>query len=351
MSCKGDCDDTDPISNPAAQEFCNRKDSDCNGYIDDYSGLDAPDWYQDLDGDGAGNAQQMIRYCPDENGEGPPGYADNDEDCDDEDPARYQGNKEVCDGIDNDCDGLVDGENAEGGLLWSPDFDGDGFPSSQNIVYSCVQPDEYFIAREEEMLLDCDDSSASIKPGADEFCNGLDDNCDGLIDEDAVDTQNFYSDVDGDGFGDANDSVLACQAVAGWVDNPDDCNDNNANINPDASELCNGLDDDCNGQTDEQALNPSVYYVDSDGDGYGDINQTYLSCPSYVADEASAPFGYAQLSGDCNDQEALIHPAAEEWCTSGVDENCDGHNTLGAVDYSTYLADTDGDGFGNQATS
>ena len=338
----GDCDDSDPTTNPHAQEFCNGQDSDCNTFVDDYAGPGAPEWYLDQDGDGQGRSDSVVLLC-----NKPDGYADNNTDCDDQNPNVYKNNKEVCDGIDNDCDGLVDGESAEGGQLWSPDFDEDGYPSSSTVIYSCEKPDSFFIAREEGILLDCDDSAASIYPNAAEICNGLDDNCDGLIDEAAIDMNSFYADVDGDGYGDINDTVSACSADAGWVSNSGDCNDNHPGINPAASEVCNGLDDDCNGQTDEQALNPSVYYVDSDGDGYGDTDQTYLACPSFDTGEALAPVGYASLSGDCNDQEPLIHPTADEWCTASVDENCDGHNTLGAVDYATYLADTDGDSFGN----
>ena len=106
----------------------------------------------------------------------------------------------------------------------------------------------------------------------------------------------YYADKDGDGYGDAGDSVLACGLRGGWVANKSDCNDNDASIHPGATELCgNGTDDDCDGQVDEACGSP-----DNDGDGY------------------------TTTQGDCNDNNASVHPGAAEACGNGIDDNCNG---------------------------
>ncbi len=98
---------------------------------------------------------------------------------------------------------------------------------------------------------DCDDRDAATFPGADETCNGVDDDCDGEADEDAVDVSTFYADTDGDGHGDAADPVEACVAPEGYVETGDDCDDGSAAVSPSAEESCNDTDDDCDGAVDE----------------------------------------------------------------------------------------------------
>jgi hypothetical protein len=83
---------------------------------------------------------------------------------------------------------------------------------------------------------DCNDNNASIHPGATELCNGVDDNCNGTVDEGCP----TCTDADADGY--------KAQASCGTLV---DCNDNNATIHPGATELCNGVDDNCNGTVDE----------------------------------------------------------------------------------------------------
>ena len=138
-------------------------------------------------------------------------------------------------------------------------------------VYTDADGDGYGVATGETSCTestitpgDCDDNNEAINPVAAEICNDVDDNCDGTIDE-GVKTM-YYTDADGDGYGDINAlAVEACTAPTGSVDNNDDCDDNNALVNPAQIEVCNDVDDNCNGQVDE-GLTFVDYYTDSDLD-------------------------------------------------------------------------------------
>ena len=171
------------------------------------------------------------------------GYTVGQGDCDDSDAAIYPGAPEICDGIDNDCDGEVD----EGVTTpYYEDADGDGYGlSTVGPVMTCSPPAGYVSNN-----LDCDDSDAAIYPGAPEICDGIDNDCDGEVDEGV--TTPYYEDADGDGYGLSTvGPVMTCSPPAGYVSNNLDCDDSDAAIYPGATEIEDGIDNDCDGDIDE----------------------------------------------------------------------------------------------------
>ncbi|MCB0522039.1 MAG: hypothetical protein KDD27_24060, partial [Saprospiraceae bacterium] len=400
----GDCNDSDAAINPAATEVCDGVDNNCDGQTD--NGV-LTTYYADTDGDGFGDPANSTMACAQ-----PTGYVFDNTDCDDGDPNEFPGQ------------------------TWYKDADGDLYSDGTSQV-ACERPTDHFTAGElMETSGDCNDGDAAINPAATEVCDGVDNDCDGQIDVGVQTT--YYADTDSDGFGDPANSTMACAQPTGYVsDNTDcddsdgnefpgqtwykdadgdlysngtsqtacerpanyftageltqtdgDCNDSDAAINPAATEVCDGVDNDCDGQADNGVL--ITYYADTDGDGFGDPANSTMACSQpvgYVSDNTDCddndgnefpgqiwyldfdgdlysdgtsqtacerPANYftegelTETSGDCNDGDPAINPAATEVC-DGVDNNCDGQTDNGVL--ITYYADTDGDGFGDPANS
>ncbi len=243
------------------------------------------------------------------------------DDCDDSDPNRYPGNEEVCDTADHDedCDPMTFGAR---------DTDGDGSFDDR-----CCNVDD---AGMRYCGDDCDDTMSSIHPGQVEICDGLDQDCDGMIDEGAA-MGTYYPDCDGDGYGDSTESsVMGCApaepptscggiVTATWAPIGTDCDDTRSAVHPTAAELCNGRDDDCNGAFDGPG-------EDDDGDGYAD----------------------ATCGGDdCDDDCASCHPGGGPELCDGRDQDCDTMIDEG-IDPSletTYYHDADHDGVGDSTTA
>ena len=272
LTCGTDCDDTSAEVNPEATEVCNGVDEDCDGALDE--GLRVP-FYVDGDDDGYGDGgEPPVLACVE-----PAGHSPFATDCDDTNPAVNPRNTERCDGLDNDCNGRLDGADE--------DDDGDGFADA--------------CAGLPAAETDCDDTSAAVFPGADELCNAIDDDCDGVSD-----------DADGDG----HSAIGAC---AGGPLSADDCDDAVATTHPGAAELCNGVDDDCNGVVDDPGARCDLAGVDDATcvDGSCRIDgcaSGFQDCDADASNGCEEDLGASRVAcGGCG-----IACAADEHCDGGT---------------------------------
>ena len=306
----GDCDDNNADVRPNADEVCNGIDDNCDDVIDPPGSVGAVEVYSDADGDSFGAIEDPLLLCV---------VGDNQStttgDCDDTQATVFPDADEVCDGLDNNCNGDID-EDVVGLALWYADADLDGYgdPDAPSIE-SCEQPEGYVLNSD-----DCDDGNSEVLPLGIERCNGLDNDCNGVIDDGAVDAFEVYPDADGDGQGDANaDPVLQCE-VSDGVTNNQDCDDSERSVFEGGVEICDGLDNDCDGDIDDD-VRFVQWYADQDGDRFGG---------EAVGDPDCAPpqEGAVETDGDCDDSDASVFPGAEEVVGDGIDQDCDGFDTL-----------------------
>jgi hypothetical protein len=271
-----ECDDGDPGVSPAAVEVCDGDDEDCDGATDD--GFD-----QDVDGQ---------TTCAG--------------DCDDANPLVHAGAAELCDGLDSDCDPASTPEGGEG------DGDGDGHVPCAGYV----EQGAGFVGGD-----DCDDDQPYVFPGAYEYCDGLDNDCDPV-------TAASWGEADADG-----DGHLACAAfVDHGASGPGgpllgglDCDDGNPARHAAAAEVCDGWDNDCD------LASPGETDADED---------RYLACAGFVDQGALNPAGEPLLGADdCADDQQHRFPGNPEVC-DGLDNDCD-PATDGLLDED----DGDGDGW------
>ncbi len=295
----GDCLDSNASASPVGVETCNGIDDNCSGATDE--GV-TTSFYRDADGDGFGTGT-AIASCG-----ATAGYVANSTDCNDACSSCHPGGTEVCDGLDNNCNSSID----EGVLVACyADADNDTYaPSGAVAANQCPVGGRATFGgcavnstnrAPAAGSIDCADANGARNPGMPEVCNGIDDNCDGAVDEGVL--QLWYRDADGDGFGNAGlPSMLPCTANPGYTRVAGDCDDANGARSPGATELCDGIDNNCNGVLDATG-------EDDDRDGY--------------ADTACGAGCTAVTCHDCNDTRADIHPSAVEIC-DGVDSNCTG---------------------------
>ena len=252
--------------------------------------------WTDLDGDGFG-VDPIGWVC-----KAGPNEATNNVDCDDEDATVMPGAEEICDLVDNDCDGSIDETVAK--QPWYPDADGDGFGNNQNADFACLQPSAIHV----EVSGDCDDNNADVSPLALEVCNTIDDDCDTLIDDsdggvDPDTKTSWYRDTDLDGFGTPDVVMQACQGPSNSSQLGTDCDDDDATINPSQVEICDDIDNDCDALIDDfdDYVDPATqteFFNDNDNDGYGDPNAMTLSC--------EAVNGASDNDLDCDDNDPIV---------------------------------------------
>jgi hypothetical protein len=265
--------DCAPFNNtiyPGASEICNGIDEDCDGTADNGVTLT---YYVDADGDNFG-AGDMMAFCSDPG----TGYSVNDADCDDTNSSIYPSATEICNAIDEDCDGVPD--NGLTFTTYYADADGDTHGDVAVTTTTCDGAPMGYVSNSD----DCDDTDDSVYPGVIDLCNGIDNDCDGNIDDDALFTT-YYLDNDGDTYGDQLDAgtTFCYVPAAPYVLDNTDCNDADGSINPGETEICNGIDDDCSGVHDDGGVVFLDYYVDADGDGYGQ-GAAFGFCEAPVSD-------------------------------------------------------------------
>ncbi|MBM4392457.1 MAG: lamin tail domain-containing protein [Deltaproteobacteria bacterium] len=320
-----DCDDVDPTVLPGGTELCDGRDNDCDGTVDD-DPADGLLLYTDTDRDGLGAGGALWSACAPVDGTSTVLG-----DCDDLDPTSFPGGTEVCDGRDNDCNGVVD-DSPSDGIEYFPDADGDGYGELDLGEPRCELGEGWV-----ESSNDCDDADALVFPGAEELCDLEDNDCDGTIDGATVGDRTYFADLDGDGHGDAASTVENCGLPAGYSELADDCDDGDASRAPSLSETCDEVDNDCDGAVDEDPVDGATWYADADADGHGS-DEGEVAC--------AQPEGTLATGGDCDDDAAAVYPGTTETCDDR-DNDCDGAtDEPDALDAVTFYYDADLDGYG-----
>jgi len=287
-----DCAPLDAAVYPGATETCDGKDTNCDGLTDNEGAVGCTDYYLDIDEDTYGNQNASTRcLC------GPDAAtfytASNNTDCDDQKPLVYPDAPELCNNVDDDCDGDTDEAQGLAPCNVTNEFGscvGDTQCTGGVVICNGPTPQE-------------------------ESCNGVDDNCDGVADE-------GFPNLDGDEFADCVDDDIDGDGDL----NVDDCAPTDPLINSGATEVCgNAIDENCNNQLDdEDAQGCQIFYQDADLDTFGSD-----TAPSKCLCAASASIYYTvQVQGDCNDLNSFAKPGAAETC-NGQDDNCDGNTDEG----------------------
>jgi len=286
-----DCEPLDDTFYPNAPETCDALDSDCD--------LSLADEFEDFDNDDDPDCTDT-----DDDNDGDPDVTD----CDDHNPAAFNGNIEIADNfVDDDCSGadtvtcFVDGDGDGVGISDSPTLEADGLCGDD--------------LGESNFDTDCDDGDDTIFPGAEEFCDSDDSNCDGDLVDQFTDIDNddipdcADDDADGDGF----------STVAG------DCDDADALVFPSAVELCDGIDNDCDGLVD--SLDPDAQGADFDNDGDAapfcggtDCNDNDDTLHGLDLDNDLV----SPCDGDCDDGNSAISPGEQDLPYDGIDQDCSG---------------------------
>jgi len=322
-----DCDDSNSNIHIGALEICDGIDNDCDKFIDEENSVGCTYYYYDGDQDGYGNFAISVCKCS------KPGssYVTNSGDCQDTQEAVHPNQIESCNQKDDNCNGQVDEGNVCGSTTYYCDEDHDGYTSS--VAHSCTGSNcipSYCYSF--TTTIDCNDNNFDVSPSKTETCNGIDDNCDGVIDpQDSNNCKTYFYDGDQDGYGTTASFCLCAPTGSYTATKTGDCNSNTAEANPGMMEKCDGIDNDCDGLTDEEgAISCTVYYYDYDKDTWG--TDTFKCLCSAGGNLKSTIYYTATQKVDCNDNNANVHPGQKEAypgkseanCVNHLDDDCDG---------------------------
>jgi len=286
-----------------------------------------------------------------------------DVDCDDTDATVHPDAREVCDGVDNNCNGRADDADpqldASTATTFYEDSDGDGYGVATQTVQACVAPAGFSGAN-----TDCLDTDPNVSPAGLEVCNGIDDDCDDWVDDDddSLDSSTgmeVYVDADGDGHGDAERTVWVCEVGDGTASVADDCDDTSAERAPDLPEICgDGIDNDCSGDdkgcglhfrgstTDAEVtfatgtqvglgLGESLLIHDQNGDGTDDLVVFAAGLLSGASGERD---GYRYVA------HGPFSPGAVDIDASAADDQVWISDDLSRASSAANVGDLDGDG-------
>lgn len=342
---EGDCDDTNPDIFPGNVEICDGLDNDCDNTTVDGS---AEAWLStSCDGTDADLCAEGIFECTGGN-----------QVCSD-----FSGdNLDICDGVDNDCNAATADGADEPWLATS--CDGPDSDLCSEGIFECTAGSQTCSDNTGDILDVCDgvdnDCNAATDDGADEAWLG--DSCDG--DDSDLCSEGIFectagsktcSDNTADNLdlcdGEDNDcnAATADGADEAWLGNACDGADSDlctegifecsagaqvcGDTTNDTVEVCDGIDNDCDGDTDEGVT--TTFYLDSDGDNYGDPGSSTEAC--------EAPQGYVSNASDCNDDVAAVNPGVSETPYNGVDDDCDTATLDNDLDQDGYLLADDCD--------
>ncbi len=371
-----DCDDGDAAVNPDAAEVCNGADDNCDGAVDE--GVTIQAW-ADVDRDGYGDDDAAAYVC-----EGVVGYAEVGGDCDDSDASVSPGEHEACgDEADNDCDGAVDESCSLSGYATFDLVLSDAGPDVHNCFYvwevegEAVSPGTLCSGCEfgfdvtwtfDQWAQSGDDGTCGTETGesvgTDQdaqytfghtedyygygpallyhdygswYALSLDSTYDpaaanwtwGIYSYTSDYTRMFYSNAALDG---STVPVPTFDTDGDGYDTSTDCDDLDPDINPAALEVCDGVDNDCDGD-ESGAIDAATFYIDDDGDGWGD------DTAPLTVDACEAPSGYGE-AGDCDDSDSDVSPDAREVCDDLIDNDCNGFTDIdcssGSDSYDTW---------------